>query len=303
MPPLSVAEFVEYCLFNPESGYYMKDAERAGKRGDFYTSSTLSPKVFSEMLIEAAQTLAAKNRADLPEFKVAEIGAEPNKGLFENAQTFGVKDELKLEGSLFLFSNELLDSRPFDRFVFRRGKVFKTYLDFSKNPPRPEIFELPAEKFEAEALKKYFPEAPENFAVDFSFDSLNLLKKIADMPWRGTLIFLDYYRSAAELMDMRSPSGRAYKSHFASSDIFSMPANCDITFSPPIEPYLDILHESGFSEIGFAPQGAFFVKSAPNKIREILESRDALSPEKRALGELLSPAHMGECFRVLSASR
>ena len=102
---------------------------------------------------------------------------------------------------------------------------------------------------------------------------------------------------------MRSPSGRAYKSHFASSDIFSMPANCDITFSPPIEPYLDILHESGFSEIGFAPQGAFFVKSAPNKIREILESRDALSPEKRALGELLSPAHMGECFRVLSASR
>ncbi|MFR6032226.1 MAG: hypothetical protein ACLUKN_03000 [Bacilli bacterium] len=67
-----------------------------------------------------------------------------------------------------LFSNELLDARPFSRFKFIGGKWSKAYLDFSSYsfPPR-EIF-LPSDESETALLEKYFPKAKvQDFRIDF----------------------------------------------------------------------------------------------------------------------------------------
>ena len=39
------------------------------------------------------------------------------------------------------------------------------------------------------------------------------------------------------------------------------------------------------------------------EIRKIATSPDPFSPDKRELAQLLSPAHMGSCFRILYAAR
>ena len=198
-----------------------------------------------------------------------------------------------------MFSNELLDAQPFDRFVFEEGEIFKTFCEFGRGGVK--LSKQKSSEREAEVLKKYFPNAPDGFVLDFSLDALDLLEKICAQNWRGVLIFADYFRAIGELLCLENGTARSYFKHRASQDIFYNAPFCDITFSPPIEPFLDILKKRGFKGAGCVPQGAFFMANAPQTLRGIIENAGALSRQKRALAELLSPAHMGEVFRVLSA--
>jgi len=46
---LSLADFMETCLYEPEIGYYERGTFQVGRAGDFYTSVSVGP-VFGELL-------------------------------------------------------------------------------------------------------------------------------------------------------------------------------------------------------------------------------------------------------------
>jgi SAM-dependent MidA family methyltransferase len=46
---ISYSTFMELALYHPDDGYYMKKQTKIGKKGDFYTSSSVSP-IFAEMI-------------------------------------------------------------------------------------------------------------------------------------------------------------------------------------------------------------------------------------------------------------
>ena len=296
--PVPLSRFVREALYNPQFGYYMREKKRVGKAGDFYTSSTLSPEVFAALLREAFGEIAKKYFGG-EKFEFCEIGAEPELCLFENSRVIRAGEPIELRGNLFVFSNELLDAQPFDRFVFEGGEIFKTFCEFGRGGVK--LSKQKASEFEAEVLKKYFPEASGGFVLDFSFDALDLFGKICSQNWRGVLIFADYFRTKGELECFEAGTARSYFKHSAPRDIFENAPFCDITFSPMAEPFLEILKKRNFKEACCAAQGAFFMANAPQTLRGIIENSGALSPQKRAVAELLSPAHMGEVFRVLSA--
>ncbi|MBR4597229.1 MAG: SAM-dependent methyltransferase [Opitutales bacterium] len=297
--PLS--RFVREALYNPQFGYYMRKQKRVGKRGDFYTSSTLNAQLFSSLLQEAFGNIAEKYFGG-EKFGFCEIGAEPELNLFENSRVIRVGEKTGLRGNLFVFSNELLDAQPFDRFVFKGGEIFKTHCAFGGGGGIKISLEKSPD-CEAEVLKKYFAGAPEGFVLDFSFDALALLEKICAQNWRGVLIFADYFRLAGEILSLENGTARSYFKHRASSDIFFNAPFSDITFSPPIEPFLDILSSFGFEGASCVSQGAFFMQNSPRTLKSVVENAGVFSAQKRALAELVSPAHMGEVFRVLSAAR
>jgi len=47
--PISFRDFMEMALYYPKLGYYTSSKDKIGKRGDYYTSPTLSP-VFGALL-------------------------------------------------------------------------------------------------------------------------------------------------------------------------------------------------------------------------------------------------------------
>jgi SAM-dependent MidA family methyltransferase len=49
--PMTVAQFMELALYDPEHGYYTTATRRSGKTGDFYTSVDVSP-LFGELIAE-----------------------------------------------------------------------------------------------------------------------------------------------------------------------------------------------------------------------------------------------------------
>src|SRR6202047_3577337 len=76
--PISFSRYMELCLYDPELGYYSRNAEQFGKAGDFYTSSDVHA-VFGRLL--ARQFEESWRVLDSPEqIEILELG--PGRGLF-----------------------------------------------------------------------------------------------------------------------------------------------------------------------------------------------------------------------------
>ncbi len=76
--PIPFSHYMELCLYDPELGYYSRNAEQFGKAGDFYTSSDVHA-VFGRLLArqfdEMWRALGSPERVEL-----VELG--PGRGLF-----------------------------------------------------------------------------------------------------------------------------------------------------------------------------------------------------------------------------
>lgn len=70
---ISFREFMQTCLYHPAYGYYMKDAVKIGKAGDYYTSSHIG-SVMGEMIAKYAAGLIRTGIFTLP-IRVMEWGA------------------------------------------------------------------------------------------------------------------------------------------------------------------------------------------------------------------------------------
>jgi SAM-dependent MidA family methyltransferase len=76
--PIPFSRYMELCLYDPELGYYSRNAEQFGKAGDFYTSSDVH-KVFGRLL--ARQFEEMWRALDSPgRIELIELG--PGRGLF-----------------------------------------------------------------------------------------------------------------------------------------------------------------------------------------------------------------------------
>src|ERR1700676_1975238 len=76
--PIHFSRYMELCLYDPELGYYSRNAAQFGKAGDFYTSSDVHA-VFGRLL--ARQLDQRWQALDRPhEIEILELG--PGRGLF-----------------------------------------------------------------------------------------------------------------------------------------------------------------------------------------------------------------------------
>src|SRR5579872_2234330 len=76
--PIPFSRYMQLCLYEPELGYYSRNAEQFGKAGDFYTSSDLH-SVFGRLLARQFDEMW-KALGSPTEIDVVELG--PGRGLF-----------------------------------------------------------------------------------------------------------------------------------------------------------------------------------------------------------------------------
>ena len=69
--PIPFSQFMEWCLYHPEYGYYPSEGTKIGKDGDYYTASCVHP-LFGEMIAKQFLQMAEILRED--HFEVVEIG-------------------------------------------------------------------------------------------------------------------------------------------------------------------------------------------------------------------------------------
>ncbi len=302
---VSFARFMEIALYDPVVGYYRQSRPRVGygDETDFFTAST-SGSIFGELIATAAEQLLGE--ASIEEHTFIEIGSENDGGIlngvstrFKEVVTLPVGSPLDISGRCVVFSNELFDAQPCRRFIGRDGQWHETGVRYSDGQLKETVFEKAASE-------TFLPKsAPEGYRLDAPTAAVSLLEQISSQSWEGLFIACDYGKSWKELTEAK-PDGttRAYYRHTQSNDLLARPGDQDLTCHVCWDWLSGALQKHNFASPSLQSQESFLIHHAGPKIAEISSQEAAnLSQRKLALMQLLHPAHLGQKFQVLHASR
>src|ERR1700674_466944 len=104
--PLRFSRYMDRCLYDPELGYYSRNAEQFGKAGDFYTSSDVHA-VFGRLLARQFEEMW-RAMGSPEQIEILELG--PGRGLF--AQDLLGWSEKKFPGFFRALHYSLVESSP-----------------------------------------------------------------------------------------------------------------------------------------------------------------------------------------------
>jgi SAM-dependent MidA family methyltransferase len=149
------------------------------------------------------------------------------------------------------------------------------------------------------------PRSVDGYHFDQPIAAAKLADTIAAQPWRGLFLAFDYGKTLRELEeDTPAGTARAYYRHTQSNDLLARPGDQDLTCHVCWDWLADALRQHGFAEPALDFQESFFIRNAGEYIAATSAQEAAgFSQRKRALMQLLHPAHMGQKFQVLHAMR
>jgi SAM-dependent MidA family methyltransferase len=265
--PIPFSRFMELCLYEPDLGYYSRNAEQFGKAGDFYTSSDVYA-VFGRLL--ARQFDEMWRALDSPEqIELIELG--PGRGLF--AQDVLNWSEKKFPGFFRALRYELAESSPALRQRIKEtlrhhiesGKAELAALDSHDKASAPdtptivfanEFFDaLPVEILSAkgslridardghfietwtqpshdelEFLDRYSIHADSHERIEAPLAAQQSMERIAASIRQGFLIAIDYgYTREEQLAGRHRGTLKAIRQHSVSEDPYEAPGEQDIT--------------------------------------------------------------------------
>jgi SAM-dependent MidA family methyltransferase len=341
--PIPFSRYMELCLYDPEQGYYSRNAEQFGKAGDFYTSSDVH-KVFGRLLArqfeETWRALGSPEHIDL-----IELG--PGRGLFaqdvlgwsekkfpdffralryvpvESSPALRLRIEKTLGSRLESGKAELAASYPANDASSANTIVFaneffdalpveilsaKGSLRIDARDGRFLEAWAQASPEELEFLDRYsvHPEAHER--IEAPLAAQRFMDRIAASIQRGFFIAIDYgYTREEQLAGRHRGTLKAIRQHSISADPYEAPGEQDITADVNFTALAAAAEKQGMQAQKLVTQSQFLMGiGEANQFADAFE--ECRLPQERAkvalqLKHLVTPAGMGESFQVLIASK
>lgn len=334
--PLSVADYMAHCLFDPEQGYYTT-REPFGVAGDFITAPEIS-QMFGELVaiwLYNAWTLAGRPE----EAVLAEIG--PGRGtlmkdvvrilhqlepgfvrqtrfelietsprlreiqrttLADSLPAFAWHDSVATlpDGPLFIVGNELFDAVPVRQFVRTQAGWRERMVGL--DAAGDLCFAAGAGVPEPKLLPSGADTAPEGSILEFAPARSALMTQIAARIGRhgGAGLFFDYGYEGPTLGDTL----QALRRH-AHDDVLAHPGEADLTSHVDFAPLAQAARQEGL-ETRLMDQGAFLLDMGLLERAGALGTHADAATRQRLQGEvdrLARPEQMGSLFKVLSLRR
>jgi len=341
--PIPFSRYMELCLYDPELGYYSRNAEQFGKAGDFYTSSDVHA-VFGRLLArqfeEMWRALGSPERVEL-----VELG--PGRGLF--AQDLLGWSEKKFPDFFRALHYILIERSPALRQ--RIQETLKHYLESGKaelsafdpreiagsNPSivfANEFFDaLPVEILstqgslrigagEGRFIESWAQPSPEELELLDRFSVLpelderieaplaaqQFINRIAGEVRQGFLVAIDYgYTRNEQLRGRHRGTLKAIRQHSISANPYEAPGEQDITADVNFTALAAAAETQGMQTQRLVTQSQFLMGiGEANQFADAFE--ECRLPQERAkvalqLKHLVTPAGMGESFQVFIASK
>jgi len=203
---------------------------------------------------------------------------------------------------LIIFVNEFFDALPVE-ILSSQGKL---HLALDNHGLR-EIW-LPPAADELDFLDRYSVHPEPGERIETCLAANQWMSAIASSISRGFLVVIDYgYTRAQQLAGHHRGTLMAYRQHSASPDPYQAPGEQDLTAHVNFNALAAVLTEAGLNLQPLCTQSQFLMRiGEPNQFADAFE--DCRLPQERAkvalqLKHLVTPAGMGENFRVLIASR
>ena len=332
---ISFARYAEIALYAPGLGYYSAGAKKLGKAGDFVTAPEISPLYgqtlarqvlqvlqggFEEVLevgagsgALAATLLEELERSGKPprSYLILELSADLRE---RSRDTLAARVPHLLERVAWLnrlppafsgvvLGNEVLDAMPVHVVRVNGGKIEEGgvgvrggRLDWSWRVASGEVLAA------ARAL-----ELPEGFRTEVALAARAFVRSLADVLERGVALFVDYGFPRKEYYHAQRREGTlmCHYRHHAHADPFFLPGLQDITSHVDFSAVAAAAREGGLELAGYTSQAQFLVNCGITEVmaRTPAEDRPAFLPLANQANRLMSPAEMGELFKVIALSR
>ena len=332
---IDFARFMELALYAPGLGYYVAGATKLGGDGDFVTAPEISPLFGRTLARQIAQILDGSGG------QVLELGAgsgamaadvlgelqrmdrlpgrylilETSPQLAERQQRTlqekrpALKNQVEWIGTLpqnfdgVIVANEVLDALPVhvvawrENGVFERGVSWKEGLVWSEQLLQAGPLHDAAEAIGVEA----------GYVSEISLVVSALVRSLSAALHKGALLLIDYGFGRREYYHPQRAHGTlmCHYRHRAHGDPFFLPGLQDLTAHVDFTAVAEAGIDAGMKMLGYTTQAQFLVNSGITGLlaqhaQDAAIARIALTA---GVQKLLSPAEMGELFKVIALGR
>ena len=326
---------MELALYAPGLGYYVAGATKLGAEGDFVTAPEISP-LFGATLARQLAGVLDQSGGD-----VLELGAgsgamaaevlrelqdmerlprrylilEPSPQLAQRQRDTlqkrhsALMDRVQWIGALpqdftgAIIANEVLDALPVhlvawrNNGVFERGVGWKHGFVWSERMLPPGILRSAAEAIDAKA----------DYVSEISLMAPALVRSLSAALRKGAVLLIDYGFGRREYYHPQRATGTlmCHYRHRAHDDTFFLPGLQDVTAHVDFTAIAETGIDSGMKLLGYTTQAQFLINCGITGLLEQHSTDPATTRFALTAGvqKLLSPAEMGELFKVIALGR
>ncbi|MGN6389470.1 MAG: class I SAM-dependent methyltransferase [Burkholderiaceae bacterium] len=336
---ITFARFMELVLYAPDLGYYSGGAAKLGKDGDFTTAPEMTP-LFGATLAQVAAGIMGQSSPQILEFGagtgrlardvltelsamkvpvhrylIVEVSGElraRQQRMLRGFPQVRWLDQFPPAFSGVVLGNEVLDAMPVHLVVkteqgwrergiglANRGFVFRD------RPCDPSLLtEIPdADRLPVGYLTEVHPVA----AGFMRSLGAMLCAGFQESAHGGAALLIDYGFPAHEyyLPDRAQGTLMCHYRHRAHADPFFLPGLQDITAHVDFSAMVRAAIEGGLDLLGYTSQAAFLMHAGIGDLLLRTSPSDAARylPQANAVQRLVSPAEMGELFKVLAVGK
>jgi SAM-dependent MidA family methyltransferase len=322
---ISFARYMELVLHEPGLGYYAGGARKLGAGGDFTTAPEMTP-LFGRALARQVAELLQPGEA------VLEFGAgsgvlaasmldvlsvpyfilETSPELKERQQRLlGTRvqwlDHLPRNFRGVMLANEVLDAMPVHALAWTRGGIAERGV--CVNEGQLAWSDRPAAGAVLAQAGKIALELPPSGRYESELGLLGRqwLRSLGRLLERGAILLIDYGFPAREFFHPQRSMGTlaCHYRHRVHGDPFYLPGLQDITAHVDFSALAQAAVDGGLDVLGYANQAQFLVNCGITDLlaKENPEDAKRYLPAAAAAQKLLSPAEMGELFKVLAVGK
>lgn len=327
------SRFMELALYAPRLGYYSGGAAKLGSSGDFITAPEITP-LFGQALARAAAAIIAQSAPNIIEFgagtgKLARdvLTALAAEGVAVESYTI-----IELSGELrarqeealrdfpqvrwldgfpdrfdgVVLANEVLDAMPVE-LVLKTRDGWRRQMVTVENG-RFAYVQQALDAGLAAQLARQVPDADrlaEGYLTELHPVACGFMGSLARMfaNGKGAAILLDYGFPAHEYYVDARVGGTlmCHYRHHAHPEPFFLPGLQDITAHVDFTAMALAAQDAGLEVLGYMSQAGFLLGCGIGDLLLRLDPEDPVRylPQSKAVQKLVSPAEMGELFKVL----
>ncbi|WP_020062634.1 class I SAM-dependent methyltransferase [Bacillus sp. 123MFChir2] len=336
---ISYSTYMSLALYDVNNGYYMKEREKIGRQGDFFTSSNVSSvyaKTFAHFFIRLVkagvvaphiceigggtgrfaydvlqewQTISPDTFVNL-QYSLIEVSPfhrrlqKQQLLSFSNVSQYASYDELGAAFTGIVFSNELFDAFPVEVIEKRDDMLYEVRVKYNSGDELVEVLRPLDNEYIVNYLKRYKIELYKGQRFEVPLQMNVYVEQLASWLEEGILITVDYGYTNEEWMHPahREGSLRSYYEHQLIRNPLQLPGEMDITTHIHWDALKIACEERGIQTVWHTKQREFLLAAGILEQLVNHENRNPFSDSQkknRAIRSMILQGGMSDAFDVV----